>query len=40
MSTGTEDLSDLERIEELFAFLQGSVPEGCHLQPDKVPKLT
>ncbi|KKL95173.1 hypothetical protein LCGC14_1857240, partial [marine sediment metagenome] len=25
---------------ELFAFLQGSVPEGCHLQPDKVPKLT
>ncbi len=30
--------TDLERTEELFAFLQGTVPEGFQIDP--VPKLT
>ena len=31
---------DLETTEELFAFLQGNVPEGYQLESDAVPKLT
>ena len=32
--------TDLDRTEELFAFLQGVVPKGIHLDPTAVPKLT
>lgn len=32
--------SDLERTEELSAFLQGEIPEGCHIARSHIPKLT
>lgn len=40
MSTETKNPSDLDRTEELFAFLQGTVPEGYSIKPDHVPQLT
>ncbi len=37
----TDDKRDaLEMTEELFLFLQGDVPDGIHLECDKVPKLS
>jgi hypothetical protein len=32
--------SDLERTEELFAFLQGGIPEGYRIDSAKIPHLT
>lgn len=34
------DKSHLERTQELFAFLQGRIPEGYHIRRKKRPKLT
>jgi hypothetical protein len=36
----SDERTDLERTEELFAFLQGTVPEGYHILDDNVPRLT
>jgi len=39
--SATEEKTDLERTEELFAFLQGRVPEGYGIKPKKdIPKLS
>jgi hypothetical protein len=35
-----ENDKDLERTEELFAFLQGEIPEGYKISPAHRPKLT
>lgn len=32
--------SELERVEGLFSFLQGTCPEGCKIPPSHLPKLT
>lgn len=32
--------TDLERVEELFRFLQGTMPEGCRIEPTHIPQLT
>ncbi len=36
----SEPRSDLERTEELFAFLQGTKPEGYKISRGHMPKLT
>ncbi len=35
-----EKPDDLQVVEELFAFLQGTVPDGHIIEADHVPKLT
>lgn len=40
MMTTNDERDALEMTEELFAFLQGDVPETIHLGCDKVPKLS
>ena len=32
--------TELEKTQELFDFLQGSVPEGCKIEEAHIPKLT
>jgi hypothetical protein len=32
--------TDLDRVEELFAFLQGTIPAGFTIPPDEIPHLT
>lgn len=36
----TENARDLEITEELFEFLQGTVPDECRISADHVPQLT
>lgn len=36
----TEVKDDLDRVQELFDFLQGEVPEHCQIEESRVPKLT
>lgn len=31
---------DVDRVRELFSFLQGTVPPGYHVQDERVPQLT
>lgn len=35
-----ENDKDLARTEELFALLQGSVPDRCRIRADHIPRLT
>ena len=39
-ATETDMPTPLERVEELFAFLQGTAPDGYRIAPEPMPKLT